>query len=51
LDVDDGCDDVLGGFLLPGFIGTLDEKGRRYFRVVSARWRLKSVAFNLKGVR
>jgi hypothetical protein len=26
----------------PGF-GTLDEKSRRYFRVVSARWRLKSV--------
>src|SRR2546425_2614423 len=27
----------------PGFVGTLDEKSRRYFRVVSARWRLKSV--------
>jgi hypothetical protein len=27
----------------PGFVGILDEKSRRYFRVVSARWRLKSV--------
>ena len=27
----------------PGFFGTLDEKSRLYFLVVSARWRLKSV--------
>ena len=27
----------------PGFFGTLDENSRRYFRFVSARWRLKSV--------
>jgi hypothetical protein len=27
----------------PGFFGTPDEKSWRYFRLVSARWSLKSV--------
>ena len=27
----------------PGFFGTVDENSRRYFRVVSARWRRRSV--------
>ena len=36
--VDDGGDDFLGvGPFGPGFVGTVDEKSRRYFRCVSAR--------------
>src|SRR5436309_3136101 len=31
------------GSLGPGFVGVFDEKSQRYFRWISARWRLNSV--------
>ena len=41
--VDDAAMTSWPGSLGPGFVGVFDEKSQRYFRWISARWRLNSV--------